>query len=386
MSCSAGSEAARFMSSTTSATANMTRTVRRAFCFSRTRGRPDPVSGENLGATLANHPTLRLATLNSCEGGRTATDDPFAGVATGLVERQIPAVIAMQFEITDRIASVFSEWLYESLAAGFPVDRALSQARLAIFNRRTGVEWGTPVLFMRVRDGRIFNVPEAPPVRTPTLPPQRPDKPVDTPPAPVDDKLVDGPPAPVDDDSNEQRKLPWWRRRIAAVVGAVVVALLAVAAGAYVLKDDNGTPPLPPQPDRWSTETSVDGMNQVQGIAADGPDGAFIVGANGGALAVQHYDYANGALSKESTSGSGTMRALAAFNGLVVAAGRVVDKSSNTGPGDNDAGIWKRETSGSWVLACREPCGDSAPNDAGQQILGLTASAMGTFVAVEGDQ
>jgi hypothetical protein len=92
------------------------------------RGRADPVSGEYLGATLANHRPLRLATLNSCEGGRTADDDPFAGVATSLVQCQIPAVIAMQFEITDRMASVFSKWLYESLAAGLPVDQALSGA------------------------------------------------------------------------------------------------------------------------------------------------------------------------------------------------------------------------------------------------------------------
>jgi hypothetical protein len=137
------------------------------------RGRADPVSGEYLGATLANHRSLRLATLNSCEGGRTADDDPFAGVATSLVQSQIPAVIAMQFEITDRMASVFSKWLYESLADGLPVDQALSQARLAMFNKRRGIEWGTPALFMRVQDGRIFDVPDAPAVAPPmpALPP-----------------------------------------------------------------------------------------------------------------------------------------------------------------------------------------------------------------------
>ena len=122
------------------------------------RGRGRLVRGLNLGVTLANHTSLRLAVLNSCEGGREADDDPFAGVASSLVRSQIPAVLAMQFEITDRAAATFAGWLYESLADGYPVDAALSQARLAIFNEPNPLEWGTPVLLMRVPDGRIFDV------------------------------------------------------------------------------------------------------------------------------------------------------------------------------------------------------------------------------------
>ena len=127
------------------------------------RGRPDAVSGLHLGATLLGHTSLRLATLNACDTVRGAGDDPFAGVASSLVQSQIPAVVAMQFPITDRMAARFSKWFYESLAAGYPVDRALAQARLAMFTKRSGIEWGTPVLFMR-QDGRIFDIPNGGPI------------------------------------------------------------------------------------------------------------------------------------------------------------------------------------------------------------------------------
>jgi hypothetical protein len=133
-------------------------------------GRGRPVSGTELGTILHDCRSLRLAVLNACEGARTARDDPFAGVAASLVQREIPAVIAMQFEITDQAAVVFGEGFYEAVAAGFPVDAALAEARKSIFADQNDIEWGTPVLFMRVADGRIFEVPrESVPARATRL-------------------------------------------------------------------------------------------------------------------------------------------------------------------------------------------------------------------------
>lgn len=122
--------------------------------------RSRPVSGWQLGTILGDHTSLRLAVLNACEGARSAIEDPFAGVATSLVQREIPAVIAMQFEITDRAAVIFAEELYAALAHSYPVDAALAEARKAIFADGNDIEWGTPTLFMRVPDGRIFTVEE----------------------------------------------------------------------------------------------------------------------------------------------------------------------------------------------------------------------------------
>jgi CHAT domain len=129
------------------------------------RGRP--VSGRELGTILHDCTSLRLAVLNACEGARSARNDPFAGVATSLVQCEIPAVIAMQFEITDDAAVVFSEGFYEAVAADFPIDAALAEARKAIYANNSDTEWGTPVLFMRVPDGRVFDIPEPPQLPTP---------------------------------------------------------------------------------------------------------------------------------------------------------------------------------------------------------------------------
>jgi CHAT domain/SIR2-like domain len=118
-----------------------------------------PVSGDKLGMILHDFSSLRLAVLNACEGARTARTDPFAGVAGALVQRDIPAVVAMQFEISDEAAIVFASGFYEPLAAGSPVDASLAAARLAMLAERSDeIEWGTPVLFMRVPDGRIFDL------------------------------------------------------------------------------------------------------------------------------------------------------------------------------------------------------------------------------------
>src|SRR5262245_21647690 len=126
-------------------------------------GRSRLVSGMELGTILADETTLRLAVLNACEGARSSVNDPFSGVATSLVRREIPAVVAMQLEITDRAAITFASELYAALADGYAVDSALAEARKAIFADENEVEWATPVLFMRVPDGRIFDM-EAPTV------------------------------------------------------------------------------------------------------------------------------------------------------------------------------------------------------------------------------
>jgi hypothetical protein len=116
------------------------------------------VGSQYLGMLLHDHESLRVAILNACEGARTSRTDPFAGSAQSLVQQGIPAVIAMQFEIADDVASTFAHEFYGALADGYPIDAALTEARKAIFAGGREVEWGTPVLYMRAPDGRIFDV------------------------------------------------------------------------------------------------------------------------------------------------------------------------------------------------------------------------------------
>ena len=119
-----------------------------------------------LGRLLADHRSLRLVLLNSCEGARGSEHDVFSSTAAILVRRGMPAVVAMQYEITDRAAVEFARSFYEALAEGLPVDAAVAEARKAISLAVTNsVEWGTPVLYMRAPQGAIFQLPEMPHVR-----------------------------------------------------------------------------------------------------------------------------------------------------------------------------------------------------------------------------
>ncbi|MGH7491047.1 MAG: CHAT domain-containing protein [bacterium] len=133
------------------------------------------VSGRYLGTILHNHQPLRLAVLNACEGARTSRLNPFAGAAQDLVHQGIPAIVAMQSEITDTAAITFSNTFYAAMADNYPVDAALVEARTAIYSQGNEVEWGTPVLYMRAPDGRIFDVektlkrPVDPPTATPSV-------------------------------------------------------------------------------------------------------------------------------------------------------------------------------------------------------------------------
>jgi WD40 repeat protein len=114
-------------------------------------------SADRLGVLFHDHPSLRLAVLNACEGARNSPTDPFAGVATTLVRQGLPAVIAMQFEISDEAAITFASEFYTALAQGYPVDQAVAEARKSIY-MTNDVEWGTPVVYLRSADGVLFDL------------------------------------------------------------------------------------------------------------------------------------------------------------------------------------------------------------------------------------
>lgn len=117
------------------------------------------VAGQALGALLHDHPSLRLAVLNACEGGKTSEQDAFAGVAQSFVQQGIGSVIAMQFKIGDNAAIHLARSFYQAIAEGLPIDAALGRARKALFAESAGHEWGTPVLYMRAADGVIWRPP-----------------------------------------------------------------------------------------------------------------------------------------------------------------------------------------------------------------------------------
>ncbi len=120
------------------------------------------VSARKLATILGNHTTLRLATLNACEGARTSEQDLFAGTAMTLLRTgNLPAVVAMRSKISDSAAIDFAEMFYSGIITTGRVEPALTQARLAVFSQNiNNVEWGTPVLYLRAQDGILFQMAE----------------------------------------------------------------------------------------------------------------------------------------------------------------------------------------------------------------------------------
>ena len=142
--------------------------------------RPRLVSGKLLGTLLHDERTLRLAVLNACEGARGTRHDLFAGPAQRLMQHGIPAVLAMQFEITDEVAVTFAHDFYTALAHGQPLEAALVDTRKKIYAQGHELEWAAPVLYLRAPEGKIFDMETLPgasglnagaaPVRKPFLP------------------------------------------------------------------------------------------------------------------------------------------------------------------------------------------------------------------------
>jgi CHAT domain-containing protein len=102
----------------------------------------------------------RLVLLHACEGAHIDFSNKFAGLAPQLIHKRIPAVVAMQYEVTNEVAIRFSKTFYRLLAAGQPIDGAVQEGRRQITlsdpNAYSNRDFGTPVLYMRSRDGLIL--------------------------------------------------------------------------------------------------------------------------------------------------------------------------------------------------------------------------------------
>ena len=121
-------------------------------------GGSDALSSQKIGAALQACSSLRLVFLNACKGGASGDG---ASVADALVHAGVPAVIAMQFAISDSAAADFSRAFYTGMAAGHTVEAAVALARVREYVKSTvrrPLEWGTPTLSLPSRSGRLFEL------------------------------------------------------------------------------------------------------------------------------------------------------------------------------------------------------------------------------------
>ena len=121
-----------------------------------------PVKHKDLRRFIGNISSLRLAILNSCNGAKSSESNLFWGLAQQLVMANIPAIIAMQFAITDKAAIKFSHEFYKIFIHHRNIEHAFIMARVALAETKSGdeeieiAEWGTPVLFLRSDSTNIF--------------------------------------------------------------------------------------------------------------------------------------------------------------------------------------------------------------------------------------
>jgi len=121
------------------------------------------VAGSELVARLSEmREKPRLVVLASCQsagkGDASCSGDEGVLAALGprLAEAGVAAVLAMQGNITLRTAAEFMPVLFRELERDGQIDRAVAVARGAV---RHYADWWMPVLFMRLKSGRLWYTP-----------------------------------------------------------------------------------------------------------------------------------------------------------------------------------------------------------------------------------
>lgn len=136
------------------------------------------VPGNDLVARIQEQPLQpRLVVLASCQSAleeasssnrgtsqaqEPASPDasfiypPFSSLGPRLAEAGVPAVVAMQGNVAVQTIEQFMPIFFAELQRHGLVDQAMSVARSAVREER---DWWMPVLFMRLRSGRIWYVP-----------------------------------------------------------------------------------------------------------------------------------------------------------------------------------------------------------------------------------
>jgi tetratricopeptide (TPR) repeat protein len=138
------------------------------YLVNRQTGLTDWLSGEDLAGLLVNN-GIRLAVFNSCRGAYTAADDVDAGwreqnLVQALVNRGVPAVVAMAERIPDDVAVTFTRLLYRNLQRGYAIDLCLSRVRQGLISayRSDQPYWMLPILYLHPDfNGYLYTHPAA---------------------------------------------------------------------------------------------------------------------------------------------------------------------------------------------------------------------------------
>ncbi len=131
--------------------------------LTRSDGRADLVEASRFTDLLGEaRPVPRVVVLNCCSGAAGSGSGLYSGTAAALVRAGVPAVVAMQYQVSDAASAEFTRGFYAAIAAGRGLDEATLSGRLAILGMSGHtLEWVTPILYLRSADTLLFIVPAA---------------------------------------------------------------------------------------------------------------------------------------------------------------------------------------------------------------------------------
>jgi hypothetical protein len=95
----------------------------------------------------------RLIVMASCASAGNRDAEALTAIGPQLAIAGVPAIIAMQGDISQVTTSRFMTKLFEELSRTGRIDQAMALARSAVRDRP---DWWMPVLFMRLKSGRLW--------------------------------------------------------------------------------------------------------------------------------------------------------------------------------------------------------------------------------------
>ncbi|MCP4398396.1 MAG: CHAT domain-containing protein, partial [bacterium] len=79
-----------------------------------------------------------IVVLQACESGKLSGSQSFRGIASRIVQQNVPVLVAMQYQVSNSTATQFALEFYRRLAENDPVDKAVQEGRRRIAISRTG--------------------------------------------------------------------------------------------------------------------------------------------------------------------------------------------------------------------------------------------------------
>lgn len=118
------------------------------------------MEAETFSSLFYEHPP-RLVVLNCCLGAAASPVRTLSGLGPSLLKAGVPAVVAMRYEIPDRVALDFANTFYRDLLVGEQpgrVDLAITNVRRSLYRNQGEYARGfiTPILYLAPSQEQLF--------------------------------------------------------------------------------------------------------------------------------------------------------------------------------------------------------------------------------------